>query len=34
MPSLEGLLAFAAVAFVMNISSGPSNLYVMVRAIA
>ena len=34
MPSLEVLLAFTAAALVMNISPGPSNLYVMARSIA
>jgi len=34
MPSLEVLLAFTVAALVMNISPGPSNMYVMARAIA
>lgn len=34
MPSIEVLLAFTAAAFIMNLSPGPSNLYVMARAIA
>ncbi|MEM7292301.1 MAG: LysE family translocator [Pseudomonadota bacterium] len=34
MPSLEILLAFTAAALLMNISPGPSNFYVMARAIA
>lgn len=34
MPSLEILIAFTAAALLMNISPGPSNLYVMARAIA
>ena len=34
MPSLETLLIFTAVALAMNISPGPSNLYVMSRSIA
>ncbi len=34
MPSIEVLLGFTAAALVMNISPGPSNLYVMARAIA
>ena len=34
MPSLEVLIAFTAAAVVMNLSPGPSNLYVMARAIA
>jgi threonine/homoserine/homoserine lactone efflux protein len=34
MPSVEILIAFTAAALVMNLSPGPSNLYVMARAIA
>ncbi len=34
MPSFEVLLAFTVAALIMNISPGPSNLYVMARAIA
>ena len=34
MPSTEVLIAFTAAALLMNISPGPSNLYVMARAIA
>ena len=34
MPTTEVLVAFTAAAFIMNISPGPSNLYVMARAIA
>ena len=34
MPSTEILIAFTAAALLMNISPGPSNLYVMARAIA
>lgn len=34
MPSIEVLIAFTAAAFLLNISPGPSNLYVMARAIA
>ncbi len=34
MPSLEVLLAFTVTAVVMNLSPGPSNLYVMARAIS
>ena len=34
MPSVEVLIAFTAAALLMNISPGPSNLYVMARAIA
>jgi len=34
MPSIELLNAFTAAAFLMNISPGPSNLYVMARALA
>lgn len=34
MPSSEVLIAFTAAALLMNISPGPSNLYVMARAIA
>lgn len=34
MPSIEVLIAFTAAAFVLNLSPGPSNLYVMARAIA
>ncbi|MBL4679934.1 MAG: LysE family translocator [Pseudomonadales bacterium] len=34
MPSIEVLLAFTTAALIMNISPGPSNLYVMARAIA
>ena len=34
MPSIEVLIAFTAAALLMNISPGPSNLYVMARAIA
>ena len=34
MPSLEALLIFTAVALAMNISPGPSNLYVMARSVA
>ena len=34
MPSIEILIAFTAAALLMNISPGPSNLYVMARAIA
>ncbi|MCB0340314.1 MAG: LysE family translocator [Bdellovibrionales bacterium] len=34
MPSIEILLTFTAAALLMNISPGPSNLYVMARAIA
>ena len=34
MPSTEILLAFTIAAFLMNISPGPSNLYVMARSIA
>ena len=34
MPSIEALIAFTAAALLMNISPGPSNLYVMARAIA
>jgi threonine/homoserine/homoserine lactone efflux protein len=34
MPSLQTLLFFTAAAFAMNISPGPSNLYVMSRSLA
>ena len=34
MPSLEALLVFTAAAMVLNISPGPSNLYVMARSIS
>ena len=34
MPSTEILIAFTTAALIMNISPGPSNLYVMARAIA
>ena len=34
MPSIEVLIAFTAAALLMNISPGPSNIYVMARAIA
>ena len=34
MPSIEILIAFTTAALLMNISPGPSNLYVMARAIA
>ena len=34
MPGLETLLIFTAAALAMNISPGPSNLYVMSRTIA
>ena len=34
MPSTDVLIAFTAVALLMNLSPGPSNLYVMARAIA
>lgn len=34
MPSMEVLIAFTAAALLMNISPGPSNLYVMARSIA
>lgn len=34
MPSLETVLIFTAAALVMNISPGPSNLYVMARSIS
>lgn len=34
MPAIEVLIAFTAAAFLMNISPGPSNLYVMARAMA
>lgn len=34
MPSIEILVTFTAAALLMNISPGPSNLYVMARAIA
>lgn len=34
MPSIEVLIAFTGAALLMNISPGPSNLYVMARAIA
>ena len=34
MPSPEVLVAFTLAALMMNISPGPSNLYVMARAIA
>ena len=34
MPSTEILIAFTAAALLMNISPGPSNLYVVARAIA
>jgi threonine/homoserine/homoserine lactone efflux protein len=34
MPSLEILITFTLAAFLMNISPGPSNLYVMARSIA
>lgn len=34
MPSIEILITFAIAAFLMNISPGPSNLYVMARSIA
>lgn len=34
MPSFEILLAFSAAALLMNISPGPSNLYVMARSVA
>jgi len=33
MPPIELLLAFALAALVMNLSPGPSNLYVMARSI-
>ena len=34
MPSIEILIAFTAAAFIMNLSPGPSNLYVMARSIS
>ncbi len=34
MPSIEILISFTIAAFVMNLSPGPSNLYVMARSIA
>lgn len=34
MPSAEVLIAFTTAALMMNMSPGPSNLYVMARAIA
>ena len=34
MPSIEALIAFTVAALIMNISPGPSNLYVMARSIA
>ena len=34
MPPIEALIAFTIAALVMNISPGPSNLYVMARSIA
>ena len=34
MPSTEALIAFTIAALIMNISPGPSNLYVMARSIA
>lgn len=34
MPSTEALIAFTLAALIMNISPGPSNLYVMARSIA
>ena len=34
MPPLNDLLIFAAAAFIMNLSPGPSNFYVMARTIA
>jgi len=34
MPSIETLVAFTIAAFIMNLSPGPSNLYVMARSIS
>ena len=34
MPSIEVLIGFTFAAMLMNISPGPSNLYVMARAIS
>ena len=34
MPSIEVLLAFTAAALLLNISPGPSNFYIIARAIA
>ena len=34
MPSIETLIAFTVAAFIMNLSPGPSNLYVMARSIS
>ena len=34
MPSIEVLVAFAAASLILNLSPGPSNLYVMARSIA
>ena len=34
MPPLETLLVFTIAAFIMNLSPGPSNLYVMSRSVA
>ncbi len=34
MPSIEVLIGFTAAAVIMNLSPGPSNLYVMARAVA
>lgn len=33
MPSIEALIAFTLAAFIMNLSPGPSNLYVMARTL-
>ena len=33
MPSIEILIAFTAAALIVNLSPGPSNMYVMARAI-
>jgi threonine/homoserine/homoserine lactone efflux protein len=33
MPSIEALIAFTVAAFIMNLSPGPSNLYVMARTL-
>ena len=34
MPSTEVLIAFTAAALILNLSPGPSNMYVIARAIA
>ena len=34
MPSIEALITFTAAAFIMNLSPGPSNFYIMARTLA